>query len=135
MKLLLIDEEPQMLRLIGDYLANLGYEVHRACECDEALALFKNYQYSIVISGAEWENFGGSGKNLTQYIRNLPHHPLVVRLSESNPRSRATPAPGDEAVPVVEKPTSLLRLVDLMHEYDRSRSDLKPGQRRLRRKH
>jgi len=113
-KLLLIEENAQLLTLVGDYLSNLGYEVHRASESDEAEALLKNYRYPIVITGTDWENFKGPGTNLSQYIKKLAHHPKVVVLQES--RSRMRTAPGDDLAMVIEKPVSLLRLGDLLHK-------------------
>jgi DNA-binding NtrC family response regulator len=112
-KLLLIDENCHLLTLVGDYLANLGYEVHRASESDEAEALFKNYHYSVVVSGANWENFAGSGKTLNQYIEELIYHPRIVRLEEPHSEPCAAPEPDDDAPLVIEKPNSLLLLRDL----------------------
>jgi DNA-binding NtrC family response regulator len=114
-KLLMIDENSRLLTLIGDFLSNLGYEVHRASECDEAKALLENYQYSIVIAGTDWEDFGGLGKNLTQHIKELTYSPPVVYLKESQ-SSLHTPALDDNATLVIEKPISLLYLGDLVHE-------------------
>jgi DNA-binding NtrC family response regulator len=119
-KLLLIDENIQLLTLVGDYLSNLGYEVHRARESDEAEALLKNYVYAIVITGTDWENFGDSGHNLTQYIKDLVNRPRMIFLEETVARSRAIPLPGDGATLVVEKPVALLRLGDLMRELTNS---------------
>ncbi len=119
-KLLLIDENIQLLTLVGDYLSNLGYEVHRARESDEAEALLKNYAYAIVITGTDWENFGDTGRNLTQYIRDLVDRPRMIFLEETNASSCATPLPGDGATLVVEKPVALLRLGDLMRELTNS---------------
>jgi hypothetical protein len=112
-KLLLIDENCHLLTLVGDYLGNLGYEVHRAGESDEAEALFKNYRYSVVVSGADWKNFAGSGKTLNQYIEQLIYRPRIVRLEEPHSKLCATPEPDDDAPLVIEKPNSLLLLRDL----------------------
>jgi len=119
-KLLLIDENIQLLTLVGDYLSNLGYEVHRARESDEAEAFLKNYVYAIVITGTDWENFGDTGQNLTQYIKDLVDRPRMIFLEETNVSSCATPLPGDGATLVVEKPVALLRLGDLMRELTNS---------------
>lgn len=115
-KLLLIDENIQLLALIGDYLSKLDYEVHRASESDEAEALLKNYKYSAIITGIDWENFGDTGHNLTQCIKSLVHRPRIIFLKETEASFCAAPSPDDEAILVVEKPVSLLLLGDLMHE-------------------
>jgi DNA-binding NtrC family response regulator len=116
-KLLLIDENSQLLTLVGDYLSNLGYEVHRARESDEAEALLKNYRFSIVITGTEWENFGNSGNTLTQSISSLEDCPRIIRMEEPHSTSCATLAQSEDAITVIEKPTSLLRLGDLCMKF------------------
>jgi DNA-binding NtrC family response regulator len=115
-KLLLIDENVQLLTLVGDYLSKLGYEVHRARESDEAEALLKNYEYSTVITGADWEDFGNTGQTLTQCIKNLVYRPRMIVLEETVASASATALPGNGATLFVEKPLSLLRLGDLMQE-------------------
>jgi DNA-binding NtrC family response regulator len=112
-KLLLIDENCHLLTLVGDYLSNLGYEVHRASESDEAEALFKNYRYSVVVSGTDWENFAGSGRTLNRYIEQLNYRPRIVRLEESHSNPCVAPEPDDDSPLVIEKPSSLLLLRDL----------------------
>jgi DNA-binding NtrC family response regulator len=96
--------------MVGDYLCNLGYEVHRAGESDEAEALLRNYEYSIVITGTEWEDFGGPGQNLTQCIKNLAYRPRIIRLEETHSSPQSDISLEDDATQVIEKPISLLRL-------------------------
>ena len=115
-KLLVIDENVQLLTLVGDYLSKFGYEVHRASESDEAEALLKNYKYSVVITGTDWKEFGDTGGTLTQCIKRLVHRPKIIFLTELEASSRSTTLPDDEAILVVEKPVSLLRLGDLVHQ-------------------
>lgn len=115
-KLLLIDENSQLLTLVGDYLSKLGYEVHRASESDEAEALLKNYEYSVVITGTDWKEFGNTGRTLTQCIKCLVHRPRIILLKEFEASSPAASLSDDEAILVAEKPVSLLRLGDLVQE-------------------
>ena len=115
-KLLLVDENPQTLALIGDFLVYRGYDVHRARESDEAKALLDNFQYSLVITGTDWENFSGDGLSLTQSIRNLAYRPKIVFLEETGSASCPLPSPEEDATQVIEKPVSLLRLGDLMRD-------------------
>jgi DNA-binding NtrC family response regulator len=115
-KLLLIDENCQLLSLVGDFLSNLGYEVHRARESDEAEALLKNYRYAIIITGTELASFGSPEHNLARCIESLVPKPRIVRLKETQASSCIAPMQGDPPVLVIEKPVSLLRLGDLMRE-------------------
>jgi DNA-binding response OmpR family regulator len=115
-KLLLIDENSRLLTLVGDYLSNLGYEVHRASESDEAAALLENYQYPVIITGAEWDDFGGPGSSLTQCIEKLAYRPRIIRLEETPSNLPEHPALDEDAALVIEKPLGLLRLQDLVHK-------------------
>ena len=115
-RLLLIDEDIRLVALVGDYLSKLGYEVHRASESDEAVALLKNYKYSVVIAGTDWKEFGNTVHNLTQYLKNLADRPRIILWEKPPASPGATPEPGDNAVWVVEKPVSLLRLGELMSQ-------------------
>jgi DNA-binding NtrC family response regulator len=115
-KLLLIDANCQLLSLVGDYLSNLGYEVHRARESDEAEALLKNYHYTIIVTGEELANFGGCGHNLKAFIESLTPRPHIVRLQETKASAITAPSQKDPFTLVVEKPLCLLQLGDLMHQ-------------------
>lgn len=114
-KLLLIDEDSQLLTLVGDFLSNLGYEVHRAGESDEAEALLKNYRYAIIITGTELEKLGAPDRNLAMCIAALEPRPRIIRLEETNPHPFIPVLHGDGPM-VIEKPASLLRLGNLMRE-------------------
>jgi DNA-binding NtrC family response regulator len=114
-KLLLIDNDPQLLALVGDFLSSRGYEVHRAQEFDEAEALIKHYKYAVIISGTELEAFGTPEHNLAECIDALTPRPQIVRLEEPQAPCVVDTA-GYGSLLVVEKPTSLLRLGDLMRQ-------------------
>ena len=116
-RLLLIDENRQLLTLVGDYLSNRGYEVHRAGEADEAEALLRNYQYSIVIAGAEWKDFGCADGNLTQWLNEQEPRPRIVRMTEARCAPYSVQAPDGETTLVIEKPISLLHLHEFMEEH------------------
>jgi len=75
--------------------------------------LFKNYRYSVVVYGADWKNFAGSGKPLHGYIEQLKYRPRIVRLVDPPSRSCATSASDDDVPLIIEKPSSLIRLRDL----------------------
>jgi DNA-binding NtrC family response regulator len=115
-KLLLIEEDRQLLSLIGDFLTNLGYEVHRAQEFDEAEALIKNYHYAIIITGTQLAQFGAPDHSLVARIEALVPRPRIIYMKETLPRPNATSSENDGPELVVEKPVSLLRLGKLMRE-------------------
>jgi two-component system chemotaxis response regulator CheY len=50
MKILLVDDEPHYLMLLGDFLKNQGWSVQTAADGDEALRALKDQRYDIVIS-------------------------------------------------------------------------------------
>jgi DNA-binding NtrC family response regulator len=115
-KLLLIDENCQLLSMVGDFLSNLGFEVHRARESDEAEALLKNYRYAFIITGEELASFGEPDHKLEKYIQSLVPKPCIVWLKETPSSACVTTLEGDPPMVVIEKPLSLLRLGDLMRE-------------------
>jgi hypothetical protein len=102
--------------MVGDFLSSLGFEVHRARECDEAEALLKNYRYAFIITGEELASFGEPDHNLQKYIKSLVPKPWIVWLKETPSSSCVTTLEGDPPTLVIEKPLSLLRLGELMRE-------------------
>ncbi len=115
-KLLLIEEDRQLLSLIGDFLTNLGYKVHRAQEFDEAEALIKNCHYAVIITGTQLTQFGAPDHSLVARIEALTPRPRVIYMEETPPRENVTLTANDGPILVVEKPVSLLRLGKLMRE-------------------
>lgn len=115
-KVLLIEEDRQLLSLIGDFLTNLGYEVHRAQEFDEAEALIKNYRYAIIITGTQLTQFGAPDHSLVARIETLVPRPRIVYMEETLPRPSDALSASDGSTLVIEKPVSLLRLGKLMRE-------------------
>jgi hypothetical protein len=113
-KLLLIEENRQLLDLMASFLSNLGYEVHSAREYDEARALLMNYHYKIIISGEEPAGFGTPEDNLAKCIDLLEPKPSLVYLREGTPPPTPPPLPGNPAGMTLDKPVSLLRLGELM---------------------
>ncbi|HXQ28833.1 MAG TPA: sigma-54 dependent transcriptional regulator [Gemmatimonadales bacterium] len=47
--LLLVDDDPDILRAVGDYFGKLGYEVHRAPTADAAFEIFDRVRPEVVI--------------------------------------------------------------------------------------
>jgi DNA-binding NtrC family response regulator len=115
-KLLLIEENRQLLDLVAGFLSNLGYEVHSAREYDEAHALLMNYHYKIIISGEEPASFGTPEDNLAKCIDAMVQKPCVIRLHEGTSESHHTTSPVEPSLVFLEKPISLLRLGDLMRK-------------------
>lgn len=112
----MIEEDRQLLSLIGDFLTNLGYEVHRAQEFDEAEALIKNYRYAIIITGTQLTQFGAPDHSLVARIETLVPRPRIVYMEETLPRPSDALSASDGSTLVIEKPVSLLRLGKLMRE-------------------
>jgi DNA-binding NtrC family response regulator len=115
-KLLLIEENRQLLDLVAGFLSNLGYEVHSAREYDEAHALLTNYHYKAIISGEEPTSFGTPEDNLAKYIDSMALKPYVIRLHDGAPEPPNAPSSVDPSMVYLEKPISLLKLGDLMRK-------------------
>lgn len=79
--ILLVDDDPAMLRLIGRWLESSGYEVRTASDGYEAKAAIETKCPQIVIT--DWEMPGLDGHELCRWIRtqSLPHYVYLVLLT------------------------------------------------------
>jgi DNA-binding NtrC family response regulator len=69
--LLIVDDEPKLLDLLGRYLGRLGYEVETRGDAPEALALFQNEpdRFSMVITDLSLPGF--DGEELIERMRQI----------------------------------------------------------------
>jgi len=78
---LLVDDDPAMLRIVQAMLASAGYEVRTAGNGEEALAAFDAIQPQFVIT--DWEMPRMDGVSLVRRIRELPlpHYVYILMLT------------------------------------------------------
>src|SRR5919201_1513264 len=73
-RVLLIDDEQEILAATSEYLREQGYEVDCAQEREEAEALLEHLNYAVVVTDLGLSKFKGlQGLEIAQHIRkNLP---------------------------------------------------------------
>jgi CheY-like chemotaxis protein len=75
-KVLVIDDEPSLLRLFKKILAKAGFRVETAVSGDEGLKKYHNGQYDVVITDILMS--GMRGNHVADQIRNSPCPPAAV---------------------------------------------------------
>ena len=76
-KILIVDDDPNLLRLLGIRLSAAGYNVESAASAKIALGILKSFQPHMVISDLRME--GMDGMALFEKIRKqYPHMPVVI---------------------------------------------------------
>lgn len=75
-RILIVDDEPQIVRVLRRSLASKGYEVQAASEGEEALAVFRQWNPNLVITDLSMP--GMSGLELCRRIRNVSQVPIIV---------------------------------------------------------
>jgi two-component system response regulator GlrR len=76
-KVLIVDDDPNLLRLLGIRLSAAGYNVESAASAKIALGILKSFQPHMVISDLRME--GMDGMALFEKIRKqYPHMPVII---------------------------------------------------------
>jgi two-component system KDP operon response regulator KdpE len=75
-RILVVDDEPQITRVLRRSLSSQGYEVQVAEDGEEALAVFKQWQPDLVITDLSMPGMGGL--ELCRRIRKISSVPIIV---------------------------------------------------------
>jgi two-component system, OmpR family, KDP operon response regulator KdpE len=75
-RILAVDDEPQILRVLRTTLAANGYEVRTAANGEEALDIFEQFRPELVITDLSMPKMNGA--ELSSAIRNLSAVPIIV---------------------------------------------------------
>lgn len=86
-RILLIDDEVDILAATSEYLREVGYEVDCAREREEAEALLEHLNYSVVITDLGLSKFKGlQGLDIASQIKqNLPNTRTIVMSGHFDP--------------------------------------------------
>lgn len=76
MRILIVDDEPQITRVLRTSMQSHGYEVEVAKDGLQALKLFEQFVPDLVITDLSMPNM--DGVELTKAIRNLSDTPIIV---------------------------------------------------------
>jgi DNA-binding NtrC family response regulator len=76
-KILIVDDDEQLIGAYREYLSNLGYAVDCAVEIEEAQTLLNHFEYSVVITDLRLSRLNFGGLDLVKNIRDAG---LPVRI-------------------------------------------------------
>ena len=74
--ILVVDDEPQITRVLKTTLSSQGYGVRTASDGDEAVQLMKEWTPDLVITDLRMPNLGGL--ELCRYVRAKSRIPVIV---------------------------------------------------------
>ncbi|HEY1660629.1 MAG TPA: response regulator [Candidatus Sulfotelmatobacter sp.] len=79
-KILIVDDDEQLIGAYREYLCNLGYDVDCAMETEEAQTLLTHFEYSLVITDLRLSRLNFGGLELVKFIRDagLPIRVVVL---------------------------------------------------------
>lgn len=79
-RVLIIDDDEQLVDAYRDYLSENGYEVDCAQELEEAQTLLAHFSYSLVITDLRLNKLAFGGLDLIKHVResSLPTRVIVV---------------------------------------------------------
>jgi two-component system, OmpR family, KDP operon response regulator KdpE len=106
--ILVVDDEPQITRVLKTTLSSQGYGVRVASDGDEAIQLMKDWTPDLVITDLRMPNLDGLG--LCKYIRAKSRTPIIVLSVKGEERTKveALDAGADD---YVTKPFSVNELL------------------------
>ena len=112
-RILLVDDEPVVLRVTASILHRQSFAVTQACSGEEALDKLKSEAFDLILT--DFRMNGKSGADVAVAARHLrPHTPVVLmtgRIDDVPDWMRL----GEAALPIVQKPflmAELLRVVN-----------------------
>jgi DNA-binding response OmpR family regulator len=109
-RILIIDDDEQLLNAYREYLSRRGYQVDCTQELEEAQTLIAHFPYSVVVTDLRLNKLGFGGLDLVKHIReqSLPIR-IVVLTAYGWPELRAE-ASVQGADVFLRKPTRLAEL-------------------------
>ena len=83
-RILVVDDEPQITRVLRRSLSGHGYDVQVAADGEEALATFNVWKPDIVVTDLAMPNMGGL--ELCRRLRTISSVPLIVLSAKGDER-------------------------------------------------
>ena len=80
-RILIVDDDDQLVDAYRDYLAGVGYSVDSAAELEEAQTLVTHIPYSVVITDLRLSRLNFGGLDLVKFIRSMAVPARVVVLT------------------------------------------------------
>ena len=111
-RVLVVDDEPQIVAVLGELLAELGYATRCAMTGPEALRLVGEFQPDVVLLDLALPEMRGEAV-LEQLYHSSPHLPVIMVTGNDDPDvARRTLAQG--AFDYIAKPFTLGRLQQVL---------------------
>ena len=113
--ILLVDDEPTVLAVIGRHLERVGYQVHTAQDYETAIELFTLHQETLCAGLIDYVMPGRDGVDISKELRQqLPKFPIVVMSGypHKDVRRRLELIPGGCAF--IQKPYEISELMTLL---------------------
>jgi two-component system, OmpR family, KDP operon response regulator KdpE len=107
-RVLVVDDEPQITRVLKTVLTSAGYDVHTAAEGESAWADFKQWSPHLVITDLRMPHM--NGVELCRHIREVSNTPIIV-LSVSSEHPTKIEALDSGADDYVTKPFDIGELM------------------------
>jgi DNA-binding NtrC family response regulator len=117
-RVLLVDDEPDQVALLGAMLRPLGMDVATAESAEEAQALFQRSPFDVVVTDLNLP--GASGIDLIRELRKHENPPALVLITGEGSVSSAVDALKLGATDYLQKPVDPMRLVKLLQVLLRS---------------
>lgn len=109
-KILIIDDDTQLVNAYREYLTKQGYDVDSAQELEEAETLLAHFPYSLVITDLRLSKLGFGGLDLVKHIREQSLPTRIIVLTAYGWPDLKTEASSQGADAFLRKP---MRLADL----------------------
>jgi two-component system, NtrC family, response regulator PilR len=106
-RVLIIDDDEQLVGAYRDYLLDAGYEVDSAQELEEAQALLAHFTYSVVITDLRLSKLEFGGLELIKHIREHSFPTRIIVLTAYGWPELKAEASTSGADTFLKKPTRL----------------------------
>jgi len=113
MHVLIVDDEPNMLRTLADILEDEGFEVSTAASGEEAVAMCAKKEYGVVLMDVRMP--GIDGMEAFRRIRKKRTSVPVVMMSAYTVDHLLNDALKDGVVAFVQKPLDAAKVLFMMH--------------------
>ena len=112
-RILVVDDDPSILRLVQLMLTHSGYNVVTASDGDQALALFESTQPDLMVLDLNLP--GTPGWEVCKAVKSATHTPVVV-ITGRSPNEPEVRGVAEQANSYIVKPFDVEVLVDTIRQ-------------------
>lgn len=116
-RILIVDDDEQIVASLREYLVSFGYEVDFAYELEEAQTLVNHFSYEAIVTDLRLNRFGFSGLEIIKQVREgaKPTH-IVVLTGHGWPELEAEASANGVCVFLQKpiKPSHILNTINLL---------------------